>query len=280
MSWLSAVGLQNAMAYLAVGAIVGFLAGLLGVGGGGIVVPVLAAMFVSQSIGGEQYIQYALATSLACMMFTTASSAWAHHRHHAVAWRVAKGLMLGVIIGSVIGTQLAVRLSDVVLALIFAGFMGLASVQMFVGWQPKPSDHPIHLPTSIAVGSIIGALSTLLSIGGALFTVIYLVYKNIDIKKAVGTSSAVGLSIAIFGTLGYVVSGSHMTELQRLNAPSYALGYVYVPAFILVTLASILCAPLGANISHKLPNKQLKRIFGLLCLLMSLRMLWVAITAG
>lgn len=249
------------------GAFVGFMAGLLGVGGGGILVPLLVSMFAYQGI--EQQVHLALGTALTCMIITSAASTRAHNARGAVEWKVIGGMALGIIIGAYTATQIASRINAVYIALFFAMFMALVAIQMFIGWQPAPSNKPMTQRTLVSVGVGIGAVSALAAVGGGFLTILYLSYKNIETRTAIGTSAAIGFPIAIVGAGGYIVGGWSET----LNIP-YAVGYVYLPAFIVISVASVIAAPIGVRLSHNLPAALLKKIFAIVSLLLSAKMLF------
>lgn len=257
---------QGLLIYLGLGLLTGFVAGLLGVGGGGILVPLLASAFSIQ--GMTPSVHLALGTALMCMVVTSIASARAHHVQQNVLWGAALRMAVGIVIASAITTQLASRADSVIVATFFAGFMAVVALQMFVGWQPRNSKSPMRMPGLFTVGLVIGSASALAAVGGAFFSIVYLTYKNVDIRKAIGTSSAIGLPIAGVGALGYIIGGwSYTTSLP------WTTGFIYWPAFVLIATASALAAPMGAKISHKLPSKLLKRALAVLSLMLSIRML-------
>lgn len=258
MEWL--------LLYALLGAFVGFMAGLLGVGGGGILVPLLASLFASQGVG--QHVHLALGTALTCMIITSAASTRAHNSRGAVAWKVVGGMALGIIVGAYAATQIASRVNSFYIALFFAIFMALVAVQMFIDWQPNPSEKPITQLSLVGVGVGIGSVSALAAVGGGFLTILYLSYKNMEIRKAIGTSAAIGFPIAIAGATGYMVGGWSET----LSIP-YAVGFVYLPAFIVISIASVIAAPIGVRMSHNLPAAYLKKIFAVVSLLLSAKML-------
>lgn len=255
--------------YTSLGTGVGFLSGLLGVGGGGILVPLLASIFSYQGINEANVLPMALATSLACSLPTTATSAYSHHKKSAVLWQIVKMMSGGIIVGSIIGIAIATQLRGAYLAMIFSVFMLIVAIQMFADWQPQPRKKPMNPLTTLLVGVSIGLISAIISVGGAFFTILYLTYNNIDLKKAIGTSSAVGFIAVLFATLGYLSSGSD----EALPLP-YHFGYVYLPALCFVTLASVITVPVGAKLAHRLSNKRLKQILGVVCVLLSLKLVY------
>ena len=261
-------GLEWIALYILLGAFAGFMAGLLGVGGGGIVVPLLASLLAWQCIGGDKVLHLALGTALTCMIVTSASSLRAHAARGTVEWRVAATMAPGIMVGGFIISQLAASIDAGWISLFFALFMGLVAARMFSDWQPKPSQSPVTGAGLFSVGLGIGSFSALAAVGGGFLTIAYLVYNNITMKRAIGTSAAIGLPIAIAGTAGYMVSGWSAT-----STVPYTLGFVYVPAFIAISLASALAAPHGTRLSQHLPEKWLRRIFAVIALSLSIKML-------
>ena len=262
------LGLGWLLVYMALGSFVGFMGGLLGVGGGGILVPLLASILVYQGIGGDKVVHLALGTSLMCMVISSTASTRAHASQDAVVWKVVSGMAPGIILGTLLSTQVAANLNSAYIALFFALFMALVAVQMFVNWQPKPSLKPITFRGLLPVGVAIGAIAALAAVGGGFLTVTYLSYKKIGMKRAIGTSAAIGFPIAISGTIGYMISGWSKT----LSEP-YTIGFIYLPAFLAISIASSIAAPYGAHCSHRLPEASLKKIFAVISLILSLRML-------
>jgi uncharacterized membrane protein YfcA len=253
---------------LLLGGFAGLAAGLLGVGGGLLIVPVLAGLFDSQGFSPAFVMQLAVGTSLATIVITSLSSAWSHHRRGAVIWRQVAQLGLGILFGAWLGAAMAHRLDGGVLSAIFALFEFAVAAQML--WGGLPAAHrrlPGRLP-SAAAGLVIGAVSAILGIGGGTLTVPWLVWHNVDIRQAVGTSAACGLPIALAGALGFVVAGWRVEGL-----PPGATGYVYWPAAGAIVLTSMLAAPLGAHLAHTLPRERLKKAFAGLLVLLGLLML-------
>lgn len=254
--------------YIALGTFVGFMSGMLGVGGGGLLVPLLASIFTYQGLGSNSVVHFALATSLACMIITSASSMRAHAFKGAVMWDVVKGMAPGIMVGAFMATQVASYINSVNIAIFFALFMVLVALQTFFKWQPLPSKKPRTLFGLTMAGIGVGSVSALAAVGGGFLTVVYLGYKNIDIKRAIGTSAAIGFPIAITGTIGYMLTGWTAT----LDKP-YTFGFIYVPAFVAISIASAISAPYGARYSHNLPEAKLKKLFAIICLILSIKML-------
>ena len=255
--------------YILLGGFTGFMAGLLGVSGGGILVPLLTTIFTWQGMAESRTVHMALGTALTCMLLTSISSIRAHHIQGFVVWPIVGRMAAGIMAGAFITAQFAAQVSALYIAIFFSIFMLFVAVQMFANWKPAPNTKsPMTRTELTGTGLGIGGISALAAVGGGFLTIAYLGYKNISMKKAVGTSAAIGLPIAAAGAIGYTISGwSSTTETP------YTLGYIYIPAFVAVSLSSILAAPLGARCSHSLPEIQLKRIFGIVCVLLSIKML-------
>lgn len=256
-------------AYLATGAVAGFFAGLLGVGGGVIVVPVLAMLFAGQGFPAGEVLHLALGTAMAAILFTAASSLRAHHAHRAVLWPVVRRLTPGILLGTLLGAQLAAVVSSRALSLLFVAFMLFVAGQMLAVRRPRPGRGLPGWPGLSLAGGVIGAFSSLVAIGGGALTVPFLIWCNVRPPQAIGTSAAVGLPIAVGGSLGYIWNG-----WGHAGLPAGSLGFVYLPALSIILVASVLTAPLGARLAHRLPVVVLRRTFAGLLLLLSAKMLW------
>lgn len=255
--------------FLLLGAVVGITAGLLGVGGGGIMVPALSAIFLAMGVPVEKAVHLALGTSMASIIVTSIASLRAHHARDGVIWDIVKHIAPGIILGTFLATFLAAYMSSLFLALFFSAFMALVSIQMFLNKKPKPSKQLAGNIGLFFAGNGIGAISALVSIGGGSLTVPYLTWQNIKLKKAIGTSAAIGLPIALAGTVGYIING-----WGENNEISYTLGFVYLPAVLLISLLSFFTAPIGAQLAHTLPVSMLKKVFAGLLIVLSLKMLF------
>lgn len=256
-------------AYLLLGAFAGTLAGLLGVGGGLVIVPVLAVLFAAQRIAPGSIMHLALGTSLATIIFTSLSSVRAHHAHGAVRWAVFARISPGILVGALLGALVADQLESRNLSLIFALFELTVAAQMWFGARPQASRTLPGRFALSAAGGVIGGVSAIVGIGGGTMTVPYLVWCNVAMREAVATSAAVGLPIAVSGALGYLYSG-----LEQADLPSASVGYIHLPALVGICLTSMLFAPLGARLAHRLPAARLKRFFALFLALLGLRMLF------
>lgn len=261
-------GVSAWLAYAGVGAFAGLLAGLFGVGGGLVIVPVLALLFARSGFAPELIMHLAIGTSLATIVLTSLSSVYAHHRRGAVQWPLVGQLAPGILLGAWLGAALADQLASEWLQVIFGVFELLVALQM--GLNLRVSPHR-GLPGRVGMGmagGIIGTLSALVGIGGGTMTVPFLHWCNVAMRHAVATSAACGLPIALAGTAGYIVSGWETPGLPPLSS-----GYLYWPAFAGIVLASVLFAPLGARLAHSLPSGHLKRVFALFLALLGGRML-------
>ena len=256
------------LVYLAVGLVAGVLAGLLGVGGGLVIVPALIWTYRLLGIDGTVVAHLAIGTSLATIVMTSLSAIRAHQRRGAVLWPLAVRIAPGMVVGAWGGALLAERLSGVWLQRVFAGFILLIGVRMLFGLAPRARralPGPIGLS---AAGLAIGAVSALVGIGGGSLTVPFLSRCSLSMRNAVATSSACGLPIALVGAIGYLALGWGDSRL-----PPGATGFVYWPAFVGVTLASMTSAPFGARLAHDLPVATLRRVFAVLLLGVAVQML-------
>ena len=256
--------------FLVLGAFVGFMAGLLGIGGGGIMVPMLTAIFIHQGFSAEHVVHIALGTSMACIMVTSFSSLRAHHANGAVIWPLVKTMAPAIIVGTFLATFVAAQVSSTGLAIFFSVFMAYVASQMFRSKKIQSSGRDAGKLELRGAAFGIGAISALVSIGGGSLTVPYLTWRNTDIRKAIGTSAAIGFPIAVTGTLGYVINGIAAGNVDVSNT----LGFVYLPAVLLMTIPSFFTAPVGASLTQTLPVQTLKKIFGVLLLGLSLKMLF------
>lgn len=254
--------------YVALGAVAGLIAGLLGVGGGLVIVPMLNFAFIAMGMPAEHLMHLALGTSLATIIFTSVSSFRAHDKRGAVRWDVFRGITPGIIIGTFIGAWLAAMLPTVVLKGVFVAFLYYVSAQMLLDIKPKPSRELPATKGITLVGSGVGCMSSIVGIGGGTLTVPFMVFCNVPMHVAIGTSSAIGFPIAVAGALGYMANGWSVAGL-----PAYSFGFVYLPALVGIVSASVITAPMGARLAHALPVKKLKRIFAILLAVVATRML-------
>ena len=263
-----AVLLPLALTYLGIGALAGLLAGLLGVGGGLVIVPLLVLTFTGQGLSGSSLMHVALGTSMASIVFTSISSLRAHDRRGAVDWSIVRRITPGILAGAFIGTWVAARLSTHFLKWFFVVFLYLVAAQMLLDRKPRPSREIPGTAGTSAVGGGIGAISSLVGIGGGTLSVPFMTWCNVPVHRAIGTSAAIGLPIALAGSAGYVINGLGAPDL-----PPHALGYVSVPALAGIVAASVATAPIGARLAHSLPVPKLKRVFAVFLLVMGTRLL-------
>lgn len=260
--------LSEILAYMGTGVFSGILAGLLGVGGGVIIVPALILVFGHQGFAPGWLAHLAVGTSLASIIGTGWSSALAHHRRGAVRWDLFWRLVPGIILGAWAGAAIAGLLPQGWLQRIFGVFLVYVGLRMLVPRGETPTGFAPGNWGLATVGGGIGALSAIVGIGGGTLTVPYLVRTGLDMRRAVATSSACGVPIALAGTLGFVVSG-----WGREGLPTLSTGFVYWPAVLGILLTSILTAPVGARLAHSLPVPVLSRFFGILLLLVAAKLL-------
>jgi len=253
--------------YVLLGLFSGFVAGLLGVGGGLVMVPVLTWAYALAGFPATYNIHLALGTSLAVIVLTSISSLRAHHAHGAVNWALLKRISAGIVIGTLLGSLLAARLSDRGLKIFFVVFLFYAATQMLLGFKPKPHRTLPGWPGTTLAGTVIGMVSSWVGIGGGTLSVPFQLWCNIDMRHAIGTSAAIGLPIALAGTLGYMLAGQ-----QAVGLPVWCVGFVYLPSLAAIAAGSWLTAPLGARCAHTWPVARIKRIFSALLYLLGVRM--------
>jgi uncharacterized protein len=256
------------VAYLLLGALVGLFAGLFGIGGGLLLVPVLSFLFAAQHLAGDNNLHFALGTAMAAILYTAAASAHAHHQRGAVNTAVVRSMTPALLIGTLLGTLLATQISPRYITLFFALFVYCAAAQMLIAFKPKPTRQLPGRAGLSLVGIGIGAISSVVSIGGGTLSVPYLVWHNVPFKHAIGTSAALAFPIALGGTAAYIVTG-----LTLASAPNGALGFVYLPAFFLLAAGSVFTTPLGAKAAHRLSLQGLRRAFAVLLVLLASKML-------
>lgn len=256
------------LAYLAVGALVGFLAGLLGIGGGAIIVPMLVWVFAAQGFPAAHVLHIALGTSLATIFFTSLASMRAHHQRGAVDWAVVRAMAPGILSGSFGAAVAASYLPTRPLAMVFTVLAFYAAASILFDIRPKRTRALPGRAGVFGAGAVIGIASSLLAAGGAFLTIPFLVWCDVPVRRAIGTAAAVGFPIALAGTTGYIVQG-----LQAEGLPPWSLGYVYLPGFALIVVTSMLLAPAGARMAYRLPLKPLRILLGLVLLGLALRTL-------
>lgn len=251
------------------GIFAGFIAGLFGVGGGLVLVPILFMLLAAQGAAEAHLMHLALGTAMACIAITSLSSLRAHHRHGVVRWNIVRAMAPGLMLGTLAGTFIASQLATRPLAILFTLLVYYSAWQMIQGFTPRPGRRLPGAAGLFGVGGVIGSVSSLISAGGGFMSIPFMLWCNVPIHNAIGTSAALGFPIALAGTLGYILNGWHGAGL-----PAGSLGYVHLPAMLGVVLMSILSAPLGARLAHRLPVKPLKRGFGVFLALLASKMLF------
>ena len=259
MEWIAA--------YAVTGALVGFLAGLLGIGGGMTLVPILAALFTAQMLTVDHNVHLALATAMASAAFTSSASVREHHKHGAVDWSIVKRMVPGMMTGSLLSTFASGWISQRSLAIAFAVIVYVAATQMLLGRKPKAARSLPGPGPMFAIGAAIGVLSGLVSAGGTFLIMPVMLYCGVAMHTAIGTGAAIGIPVTVIGTLGYIAAGWRVADL-----PEYHLGFVFLPALAALVAGSIFTAPMGARLAHKLPVATLKRIFALLMYVLATKM--------
>jgi uncharacterized membrane protein YfcA len=255
---------------IVLGGCTGFLAGLLGIGGGMLLVPFLTILLSARGVPAGLAVKMAIATSMATILFTSISSVRAHHKRGAVRWDVVKGLAPGIVLGGLIaGAGVFALVKGQGLALFFAVFVGFSATQMLLDKKPRPSRVLPGRVGQATAGSGIGFLSGLVGAGGGFISVPYMTWCNVPIHHAVATSAALGFPIALANTAGYVIGGWSLP-----SALPGSLGYLYLPALGIIAVVSMLIAPMGARAAHAMNIRQLKRVFALLLYALAAYMLY------
>ncbi len=256
------------IAYAGIGAAVGFFAGLLGIGGGAIMVPMLVWALGAQGIPKEHVLHLAVGTAMATILFTSMSSVRSHMKRGPLRWDIVRGMTPGILVGGLAGSVLAGIIPTRVFALIFVATVYAAATNILLDHKPNPAR---PLPGGLglfAAGFTISAVSAFAAIGGAFMTIPFLLLCNVPMLGAIGAAAAIGFPISIAGTVGFVASGLHEGGL-----PAWSLGYVYLPALAGIVVASMLMAPVGVAVAHRVPVRVLKRVFALLLFAFATRML-------
>jgi len=253
--------------YAALGVFVGFFSGLLGIGGGSMIVPVLGLTFVAFGFSPDQVLHLSLGTSLAAMIIATASATRAHHRHGAVRWDIVKRLAPGIVLAGLASGVVARALPLLFLKVFFLCFMGYVAYQIIFGLKPRPGNAMPGPVATTLVGFAIGGLSALAGVGGAMLSVPFMMYCNVQIRGAIATSAAISLVVSVAGALGFIGAG-----FGEPGLPPGSIGYVYLPAFVGISLTSIFLAPVGARVAHRMPVGMLKKVFALFLLVLAAKL--------
>ncbi|MEZ0209969.1 MAG: sulfite exporter TauE/SafE family protein, partial [Methylophilus sp.] len=267
MVWVQLFIEQYAL-FCLIGVVVGILSGLLGIGGGIVLVPMLHTILVAKGFAADAAFHTALATSMACIVFTSLSSIAAHHKNLNIVWPYVWSMVPMAFIGSLLATLVAIHLDAFYLTLFFATFTFFAAIQLFL--DRKPTQHKVPGKVEISLVSlVIGVISALVSIGGGTLTVPYLAMRNVSVKQAIGTSAVLGFPIALASTVSYLQDALRQSE----HAPD-TFGLLYLPAIMLITPLSVLFAPFGVALTKRFPVKVLKRIFAIFLIGVSVNLIW------
>ncbi|MBC7415573.1 MAG: sulfite exporter TauE/SafE family protein [Herminiimonas sp.] len=256
------------VAYVMTGAVVGVFAGLLGIGGGMTLVPVLAAVFASQHLAPDHVVHMALATSMASIIFTSGASVREHWKLGGVDFSIVKRMAPGMVVGSLLATVASAWIAQRTLALSFAIIVYLGATQILLNRKPAAArtlPGPIPL---LAVGTCIGVVCGLVSAGGAFLTIPFMLWCGVPLRTTIGTAAMIGIPVAVVGTIGYLISGWHVP-----NLPPDALGFISVSALFGLVCGSVVTAPYGARLAHRLPVATIKRVFAVLLYALATKML-------
>ena len=253
----------------------GFLAGLLGIGGGMLMVPFITIILTNRSVPADLAIKMAIATSMATIMFTSLSSVRAHHQRGAVRWDIVKRLSPGIVMGSIVGSLgVFALLKGAYLSIFFALFVSFSATQMLLKRKPKPSRQLPGTAGQLAAGSLIGFLSGLVGAGGAFISVPFMTWCNISIQNAVATSAALGFPIALANATGFAISGQSVQ-----NLPEASFGYIWLPALTVIAICSVMTAPLGAKAAHSMEVGKLRCVFASVLYMLATYMLFKGLSA-
>jgi uncharacterized membrane protein YfcA len=256
------------LTYLIVGALAGLLAGLFGIGGGMVIVPVLVITFETLKFAPEVLTHMAVATSLATIAFTSISSVRTHHQKGAVDWDIVWKLSAGIVFGAILGVLTADALSGAGLQIVIGISALMMAAQMGLGLKPKPSRSLPGTKGMVTAGGSIGWASALFGIGGGSLTVPFLTWCNHPMQRSVATAAACGFPIALIGAFSNIVIG-----WDNANLPETSVGYIYLPALLGIVLTSVPMARVGAKLAHKLSAEKLKKLFAILLVLVAIKFL-------
>ncbi|NQV87444.1 MAG: sulfite exporter TauE/SafE family protein [Woeseiaceae bacterium] len=260
-------------AMLATGCVAGFMAGLFGIGGGIVIVPVLEWTLGLIGVDPAIRMHVAVATSLAIIIPTSISSARAHHQRQAVDMELVKRWAIFVLAGALVGAWIAAQVHSRVLAIIFATLALLIAVKMLLLPESRNlTDDVPRGPAVLLIPATIGGLSSMMGIGGGTFSVMILTLFNQPIHRAVGTAALLGLVISLPGTIGFIASG-----WNDARVPPGSLGYVSLIGFALIAPATVLTAPVGAKIAHSFSQKTLSMLFGAFLMIAAARLFYGAL---
>ncbi len=253
--------------YPLMGLFAGFFAGLLGIGGGMILVSLMVFAFNAQGFPDDRVMHLALGTSLATIVFTSIKSVHSHHKHGAVRWDIVRNAVAGLVIGTLAGSAVAETLRSRALAVLFTLFVVYSAVNMMLDLKPKPT-RQLPGPVGLQFGAgLVGVASALVGAGGGFLSIPLMSFCNVPMRQCVATSSALGLPIAIAGTIGFLISGWDKDHL-----PAYSLGYLYLPALVGIVIGTFVTVPIGAKMAHTIPVPKLKKVFAIILAIMAVKM--------
>jgi len=256
------------LGYAAIGAAVGFFAGMLGIGGGAIMVPLLVWSFEAQGLPKTHILHLAVGTAMATILFTSISSVRAHAVRGAIRWDIARNMTPGILAGGLVGSWIASFIPPLLFAALFTAVIYIAATNLLLERNRRPSRQPPGFAGMSAFGFLVSALSAFAAVGGAFLTVPFMLWCNVPMLQAIGTAAVIGFPIALSGTIGFVATG-----LRETGLPPHSVGFVFLPALGGIVVASMLAAPLGAAAAHRLPTLWLRRIFAVLFYVIATRML-------
>lgn len=259
------------LAYLLIGVVSAFLAGLLGIGGGIVVIPCLVLLFGVQGISPDIVMHLAIGSSLGAVPFNALIAANSHRKHIEIDWTLVKHMVPGMMLGSLIGPLISVHLSGEALRWIFGGFLGLLGFRFIL--VPKDKKEPKSYSKKILwmFSPVVGIFASMLGLGGGVFIVPLLSRAGVSMRQALAVSSIVLVPTSLVGTAGYIYKG-----LGEAGLPAFSTGFVYWPVIVSLVFAAFFIAPLGVRLAHRLPHEQLKRLFGALLLIVATDMCYSA----
>jgi len=259
----------------ALGLFTGFLAGVLGIGGGMMTVPFVTYILTQRGVAADLAVKMAIATSMATIIFISLSNVIAQHKRGAIRWDIFKNISPGIVIGSfVTSIGLFNLIKGQWLAVFFGLFISYSATKMLMAKQPIATKTMPRAAQQGVVGVVIGMLSGLVGAGGAFISVPFMTARNVPIHNAIATSAAFGMPLAMINTVGFIYTG-----WQTSNLPTGALGFVYLPALVVLATASAIMAPIGVRVSHRLPMTLLKRFFACLLYTLAAYMMWKGLTS-
>lgn len=264
--------MTDLLIYLPLGMISGLVAGLFGIGGGIVIVPVLLVAFEVFKMTPEVMVHLAVGTSLACVVLTASSSTWSHHNKGAVMWPWVFRFAPFLIAGGLLGGWTADQLPGEVLTIMLGTFLLLIAFQLFINNAQPADSGTVSTPSTWVLGvsgTFMGWISAMMGIAGGALAVPFMRAFGVSLRRAVGTSAAIGMPVAASGVASFIVVG-----LDHPDRPEWSLGYVYLPAFLGIVLTSTVFARLGAKWAHTIDQKRLQRLFALFLAVLSIRLIW------